>query len=159
MMLMDITPFVNEMTAGLSVTLASQIEPDQAERLAASAQAPARLAMMGAVSQVVSEASSTLPGGRLAVQLEGANLMVVYHADPLGASDMLGEDDPDDGQARLTLRLPASVKAAAEGAAAAQGASLNAWVVRALRTALNSSQGQRASAVPPRLGAQLKGWI
>ena len=158
---MDITPFVNEMTAGLTVTLASQIDPEQAERLAASAQATARLAMMGAVSQAVAEASAGLPAGRLAVQLEGGNLNIVYSPDPLGPSDLAADDDPDDGQARLTLRLPTSVKSAAEATAATQGLSLNTWVVRALRAALNLSlAGLRPPTVPPpRLGTQLKGWI
>uniref|UniRef100_UPI002741F34C toxin-antitoxin system HicB family antitoxin n=1 Tax=Actinoplanes sp. RD1 TaxID=3064538 RepID=UPI002741F34C len=44
---------------------------------------------------------------------------------------------PDEGgdQARLTLRMPESLKARAEQAAAAEGISVNAWLVRAVATA------------------------
>ena len=39
-------------------------------------------------------------------------------------------DDADDATARTTLRLPDSLKTRAEAAAAAEGLSLNTWLVR-----------------------------
>jgi predicted HicB family RNase H-like nuclease len=45
----------------------------------------------------------------------------------------------DDGMtARITLRLPESLKASVETAAAAEGISVNAWLIRALARAVSS---------------------
>ena len=69
--------------------------------------------------------------------------------------------DADDGaMARINLRLPAHLKARAEDAATAEGLSVNAWLVRAVSTALDG--GQRAS--PPARGRDkgsrgLTGWV
>lgn len=136
---MDITPFVDEMAAGLRIALAAQTEPHQADQLAAAVQAPARLALMGAVSQAAAEASDTLPTGRIGVQLAGQNLVLAFEPalSAPGASDTPSQAtlDDDDDQTRITLRLPASVKTKAEKAAASAGVSLNTWIVSALREA------------------------
>ena len=47
------------------------------------------------------------------------------------------EGPEDDNQSRITLRLPESVKARAEDAANRIGQSLNAWLVDAVRDALD----------------------
>ena len=136
---MDITPYVDQLRSDLQAALAAQTDRDQAERLAATVQAPARLAMMGAVSQAAAEASSMLPSGRISVQLAGPELVVAFEpgpaAAPTGAPAEPSAEEDDGDQARLTLRLPAAIKARAEQAASAQGLSLNTWVVRALRDA------------------------
>jgi len=132
---MDITPFVDEMAASLRLALAAQTEPQQAENLTAAVQAPARLALMGAVSQAAAEASTTLPSGRIGVQLSGPNLVVAFEPSPTDNAWQLAETTGDEEQARLTLRLPSAIKTKAEQAAASEGISLNNWVVRALRDA------------------------
>lgn len=135
---MDITPYVDDMTTGLRIALAAHTEPQQADQLAAAVQAPARLALMGAVSQAAAEASDTLPNGRIGVQLAGPNLVLAFEPGPVADEPPtpVEPSEPDDtDQARLTLRLPAYVKAQAEKAAAEQGVSLNTWVVAALRDA------------------------
>ena len=167
---MDITPYVEEMITGLRIALAAQTEPQQAEHLAAAVQAPARLALMGAISQAAAEASNTLPTGRIGVQLAGANLVLAYEPGPsapaetaptLSSADV--SDGDDDGQARLTLRLPASVKARAERAAADKGVSLNTWVVGALRDATDVDRlDMQFGPVGVRLrpGSQrMQGWV
>lgn len=170
MVRMDITPFVDEMTAGLQLALAAQTDPQQAERLAAAAQAPARLALMGAVSQAAGEASATLPAGRIGVQLAGSDLVLAFEPGPALPATRPPEPAPDnaeeedDGQARLTLRLPVSVKTKAEQAATAQGVSLNTWVVRVLRDATEDGHFDlRFGPVGLRLhqsaNQRLQGWI
>jgi len=65
----------------------------------------------------------------------------------------------DDGTARLTLRLPESLKARAEQAAAATGLSVNAWLVRAVQAALDGPQtppGPPPGSRHP--GRRLSGW-
>ena len=51
------------------------------------------------------------------------------------APPMLGEDDEEGGLARITLRIPESVKTKAEDAAARSGQSLNTWLVNVVRAA------------------------
>lgn len=69
--------------------------------------------------------------------------------------------DADDGtMARINFRLPAHLKARAESAAAAEGLSVNAWLVRAVSTALDG--GRHAS--PPGRGKDsggrgFTGWV
>jgi len=163
---MDITPYVEDMTNGLRIALAAQTEPQQADQLAAAVQAPARLALMGAISQAAAEASNTLPTGRIGVQLAGQNLIVAFEpgpsAPPMSPPPEVPDAD-DDGQTRLTLRLPASVKAKAERAAADQGVSLNTWILTALRDATAADRfDMRFGPVGVRLrpGSQrLQGWV
>jgi hypothetical protein len=56
-------------------------------------------------------------------------------------------DVPDGGElARITLRLPEPLKAQVEIAAAAEGVSVNSWLVRAIATAVaggTSAPGRR----------------
>jgi len=143
MVRMDITPFVDELSDGLRLALSADTDPELADRLANAVTAPARLALMSAVSQAATEASSTLPGGRIAVQLAGPDLVVSYEPS-LTTSAESSPDEPDfelddDDQARLTLRLPASLKIKAEKAATGHGLSLNTWIVRVLREAVMPS--------------------
>ena len=169
MVYMEITPYVDEMAAGLRLALAAQTEPDLADKLSAAAQAPARLALMGAVSQAAAEASASLPSGRIGVQLAGPNLVLAYEPDLSVPSEtnppsVDAADGDDDGQARLTLRLPTSLKVKAEQAAAEQGVSLNTWVVRALRDATDTDRFDlRVGPVGLRLhqsgGNRIQGWV
>jgi hypothetical protein len=49
-------------------------------------------------------------------------------------------EESDDGSvARISLRLPDALKGRAEAAAAAEGTSLNAWLVRAVGAAVGAS--------------------
>jgi predicted HicB family RNase H-like nuclease len=54
----------------------------------------------------------------------------------------------DDDVARITLRLPESLKEDVEKAASSDGASVNAWLVRAINNAVHASRtsGQPAGA-------------
>ena len=51
----------------------------------------------------------------------------------------------DDLSARITLRLPETLKAGVEAAAAREGVSANAWIVRALARALEPRAARRSS--------------
>jgi len=62
-------------------------------------------------------------------------------------------EDADDATARTTLRLPDSLKVRAEAAAASEGVSLNAWLVRAVTTSLDPPAGAAAA------GSSYTGWV
>ena len=49
------------------------------------------------------------------------------------------ESDDDGGTWRVTLRLPESLRSPVDAAARAEGLSVNAWLVRAVASALGGS--------------------
>ena len=62
--------------------------------------------------------------------------------------------------ARVSLRLPESVKARVEEAAAASGQSVNAWLVRAVTQTLDapSDRASRPTRESRVIGQRLSGW-
>jgi hypothetical protein len=142
---MDITPYVE----GLRHDLAAAAEaggPEAraaAERLALALDPAVRLALMDALSQAAAEITSELGAGSVEVRLRGREPQLVVDVPTVpaaapasavepGAED---EDDLDGAQARITLRLPESVKYKAEELATKGGHSLNSWIVNVVRAA------------------------
>jgi len=94
-----------------------------------------RLKLLDLFSQAAVELSSKLPSGHIEVRLAGQEPELVFVdsvADPAGAT--AGEEL----SARISLRLPESLKTAVEKAAAREGISTNAWLVRAIARATES---------------------
>jgi hypothetical protein len=60
---------------------------------------------------------------------------------PSGPAGVSGEAEEETGTSRVTLRLPDGLKVRAEAAAAHDGLSLNAWLVRAASRALGDESG------------------
>ncbi|MFE5408098.1 toxin-antitoxin system HicB family antitoxin [Microbacterium sp. NPDC056569] len=132
--------------------LAAAGGPDTAEvaaRLAAALEPAARLAILEALSEAAGEITRELAPGSVDLRLRGREVdFVVARPDPEPAAEaganpsgpvaltVAASDDPDDATARTTLRLPDSLKARAEAAAAAEGLSLNTWLVRAVAAAV-----------------------
>ena len=144
LMHMDITPYVDSLKRDLLA--AAEAAGDEArataERLTYALDPAARLAMMEAISQAAAEITAELPSGGVDVRLDGRDLDFVVHAPsavpapPAPPSPpMPGEDDEEGGLARITLRIPESVKAKAEEMAARSGQSLNTWLVSIVRSA------------------------
>jgi hypothetical protein len=100
-----------------------------------------RLALMEALSQAAAEITSEMRDGSVDVRLTGRELeFVVEHptppAEPSSPPPPAGDEEDEDGPtARITLRLPESVKARAEELASKSGSSLNTWIVNVLRAA------------------------
>ena len=102
-----------------------------AQRLSDTLGSSLRLRLLDVLSQAALELSSKLPSGHVEVRLAGQEPELVYvegdgEAEP-GA--------PEELSARITLRLPDSLKASVEAAAAREGVSVNTWLVRALARA------------------------
>jgi len=102
-----------------------------ARRLAEIVAASLRMRLFDLLSQAAAELSSKLPSGHIEVRLVGQEPEFVYVETPGGESGMAGEEL----SARISLRLPESLKTAVEHAAAREGISTNAWLVRALARA------------------------
>ncbi len=144
---MDITPFLE----GLRQDLASAADaagPDgraAADRMLLALEPALRLSLMEALSQAAAEITAELPDAIVEVRLRGRDPELVVDrtepTQPIQASAPAptsdAEDDvEDDGTiARVTLRIPESVKNKAEELAGRSGHSLNGWIVTVLRAA------------------------
>jgi hypothetical protein len=111
---------------------------EAARRLVRAVAPSARLRMLEALSEAAAEVSGRLPSGSVEARLVGGEVELVYVAWP-------GEGEPpaveEDLTARVTLRLPESLKERVEAAAGREGVSINAWLVRAARRDLERRRG------------------
>ncbi len=147
---MDITPYVESLRHDLAAAAeAGGAEAKAAaERLALALDPAVRLALMDALSQAAAEITSELPQGSVDVRLRGREPQFVVDVPtrampapaptaapaPSSAEDT-EEEGEDDALARITLRIPESVKYKAEELAAKGGHSLNSWIVNVVRAA------------------------
>jgi hypothetical protein len=138
---MDITPYVDSLKTSLvsAADSAGDETRQAAERLTFALDSSARLAIMEAVSQAAAEITAEMPNGGVDVRLNGRELDFVVHVatpTPPAPPPPPAPEDLDDGNlARITLRIPESVKAKAEEFAARNGQSLNTWLVSIVRMA------------------------
>jgi hypothetical protein len=88
-----------------------------------------------ALAEAALELSGQLDDGSVEVRIAGGDPELVY----VRAPEPPVPDSPDvDSSARITLRLPESLKARIEVAATASGISVNSWLVQALTRALET---------------------
>ena len=101
-----------------------------AHRLEGAVKQSATLRLIDALTQVALEVSSQLPNGHLDVRLAGQDPELVYVEEE--GEEPQAQSAEDGLTARITLRLPESLKVTVETAAEAEGVSVNTWLVRAL---------------------------
>src|ERR1700742_5072773 len=118
---MDITPYVENLRSSLisAADSAGDETREAAERLGFALDSSARLAIMEAVSQAASEITAEMPNGSVDVRLSGRELDFLVHVEapppPTPPAPPVPPEEPEDGNlARITLRIPESVKAKAE---------------------------------------------
>ena len=145
---MDITPYVENLRRDLvAAAEAGGAETRQAaERLVMALDPAARLALMEAVSHAAAEITAEMPSGGVEVRLSGRELdFVVQVATPLPPAPPTPPPPPtaeeleEGGMARITLRIPESVKTRAEEQATRAGHSLNTWLVNVVRAATSDT--------------------
>ena len=100
-----------------------------AERVLQAIRGSAGLRLLDALGEAALEISAQLPGSRRGAPRRARIPALVY----VGEEEAPPEPAADDGlTARITLRLPESLKASIEADAAREGISVNSWLVRAL---------------------------
>ena len=105
-----------------------------AQRLGEALSSNLRLKLLDLLSQAAVELSSKLPSGHIEVRLAGQEPELVFVDAPGEAAGIAGEEL----SARISLRLPESLKTTVEKSAAREGVSTNAWLVRAIARATES---------------------
>jgi hypothetical protein len=147
---MDLTPYLEALRADLSAAAApgGADTARAAELLGHSLEASARLVLLEALSDAAAEITTRLREATVEVRLRGreADLVVNHTAIPEPApAPPAPPTGPDGGDlTRLTLRMPEALKTHVEETAAAEGVSVNAWLVRAVTAAVN-----RPAPTPP----------
>lgn len=133
---MQLTAHIDALLADLAMTaeLGDENVALAAERLSETLRGSARLRLLDLLSEVTLEISGQLPSGHVEVRLAGQEPSLVYveerQQEEFGAAD-------DGMAARISLRLPDALKNAIDDAAAKEGISVNAWLVRELKRALH----------------------
>ena len=168
---MDLGPFVDTLRRDLLAAVDTS-DPERAalaERLIAGLDAAVRLAMIDVLAAAAEELTADLAPGSVELRLRGREPQFVVTAAappeppaPPPPPPPPGVEGDDAATARISLRLPDSLKARIEAAAAARGISVNSWLVGALLDAVDEwVRGGRADA-PRRTrgpGTRMSGWV
>lgn len=132
-----------------------------AERLAAGLDAAVRLVLLDVLSAAAGEITRDLAPGSVDMRLRGREIEFVVtqpNTEPDSDERPAATVDLDDAStSRTTLRLPDALKARVDEAAAADGMSVNTWLVRAIAAALQPKQ-RRSTQRTLRTGDNFAGW-
>jgi hypothetical protein len=157
---MELRPYVE--TIHHQLLVAAEAGGDEtralAERLVAPLDAAIRLTLQDALGAAAEEITVELAPGSVELRLRGGSPEFVVTPAPTDSSanaagdglappyapSTSGSGEADDGLvARINLRMPDQVKTRVEQAAAAEGFSINTWLVRAASAALERGESDR----------------
>ncbi|MER6581436.1 hypothetical protein [Nonomuraea sp. NPDC001023] len=182
---MDLAPYVDQLRRELMLAAGTGGEQARAlaERFAATLESAARLALLEALSAAADEITQDLAPGSVEVRLRGRDPAFVVTPPP-AAHPFPDQDEPpvsagpgerppmppppetdEGGTSRISLRVPETLKPRIEEAAARDGLSVNAWLVRAVSAALDPGDAtrdatRRATRRPaPQTGNRYSGWV
>ncbi|WP_017241520.1 toxin-antitoxin system HicB family antitoxin [Streptomyces sp. SS] len=173
---MDLTPYVDTLRRELAVAAEAGGEEarELADRLTAPLESAARLTMLNVLSAATDEITRELAPGSVDVRLRGLDPDFVVTlppsaaastepTEPAASAEPLPAPAPAEGDeggtARVNLRLPAHLKARAEEAAAREGLSVNAWLVRAVSAAVDGGTRPRTPEKARTVGQTFTGWV
>ncbi|HMK11166.1 MAG TPA: hypothetical protein VK461_06275 [Acidimicrobiales bacterium] len=165
---MEMSPYVEELQQQLLSTaeLGGDDARALAERLVPHLDGMVRLVLLDALSAAAAEITTEMAPGSVSVRLRGreAEFDVIAPLAPAPTDDVAGGSAPppdaEEGEvARITLRLPENLKTQVEQAASRERLSVNAWLVRAVASALDGRRRDPRPTTPSPYGGQrLSGW-
>jgi len=161
---MDLSPFLDGLRRDLTASVAAA-GPEAArtgELLAGALEPAARLTLLEVLSEAAAEITAALEDVEVDVRMRGrdADLVITEASHPEPAAPPRAEPpaEPDSDMARITLRLPEHLKAQVEHAAAAEGISVNTWLVRATAAGLHPPLPPTAPPSGGRRGRRITGF-
>jgi Arc-like DNA binding domain len=158
---MDLSPYIESVRVGVSTatSLADEQTQQVAERLGTALESSTRLALIHALSDAAGTISAELAPSSVELRMVGTDPEFVVtvqsgEAEPTllmpesgetsqGAEEPSTTDAEDEPVARITLRLPQSVKTRVDEVASSEGISTNAWLIRAVMDALAERSSSR----------------
>jgi len=125
-----------------TASLGDEVAADAARRVSEALAGSLHLHLLDLLGEAALEISGQLESGRVEVRLAGREPELVVVTDQTTAPEHvgLGEEHTE----RITLRLPESLKTGIEGAAAREGVSTNAWLVRSIARVLDQQSTKRS---------------
>lgn len=140
--MVDTTAFLEAIRADLhSLTEGDDEAGAAAERVGRTLESSLQLRLFDILGQAALELSEQMPSGHVEVRLAGRDVqLVLVPAEPI-------EDSPpadEAGTARLTLRMPESLKTRVEQASGHEAISTNAWLVRTITRGLDGAPRRRS---------------
>lgn len=129
-----------ELAAGVS--LSDEAAAEAARRISEGLAATLHLHFLDVLGEVALELSGQLDSGRIEVRLAGREPELAYVPETAPDAGQFGFGEEHSG--RITLRLPESLKTSVEAAAAREGVSTNAWLVRAIARVLDHQSAKRS---------------
>jgi hypothetical protein len=160
---MELGPYVTELQRQLVAAAEGGSEDTRvaAERLTSGLDAAVRLVMLDVLSAAIGEITRDLAPGSVDLRLRGREVEFVVTAPTAEAEHderpAAAVDLDDVSTSRTTLRLPDALKVRVDEAAAADGLSVNSWLVRAVAAALQPKQ-RRSAQRTVRTGDNFAGW-
>ena len=141
---MQLDTHIQAIQADLAATagLGDEATAEAARRLSDALTATLHVRLLDLIGEAASEVGAQLDSGRVEVRLAGREpeLVVV----PEDAPDRIEVAAGEEYAGRITLRLPETIKAAIEAAAAQEGISTNAWLVKTIAHSLHSRSVKRS---------------
>ena len=127
---------IQEDLAAAAALAGDESTADAGRRLSQALGSSLHLHLLDVVSEAAAALSDSVPG-RIEVRLSGRDPELVYVEEEVepAPAPASGEDALS---ARITLRLPDSLKIQIELAASGEGVSTNSWIVRALARGLDA---------------------
>jgi HicB family len=132
--------------------LGDDVVAEVAERIAdvLGRSVPGRI--LDVLSAAAAELTATLPDGRVDIRVAGDDVDMTYVEDAPGPA-AAPTGDGDEQSARITLRLGEALKSRLEHVAAADGVSVNTFIVRTLERGTSTNRSRSA-----RTGNRLRGY-
>ena len=177
---MDLRPYVENLQQQLlgAADAGGEEARALAQRLLAPLDAAMRLALQDALALAAEEITCELVPGSVELRVRGGALEFAVTLPADAGDDHSGSDrgvsnptetdaapaEPGDGDdremSRINLRMPENLKARVEQAAAGEGLSVNAWLVRAASAALQrgDAPSTRSQDISARSSRRYTGW-
>src|SRR4051794_34174932 len=172
---MDLSPYLETVRQGVSnaAALGDDATRQVADRLGGAVEASTRLALINALSDAAAEVSAEVAPTSVELRMTGSDPeIVVVVPSPIAEPTLLlpdhaaaGDHDPDAGAfeaeplespegddeptARISLRVPGSVKVKIDERADRDGLSTNAWLLRAVMDSLEDRPAVPRPPTPP----------
>ena len=125
-------------TAALGDEATSEAARHMSDALAATL----HLHLLDLLGEAALEIGGQIDSGRVEVRLAGREPELVVITDDVPDSTQFGFGEESSG--RITLRLPESLKSGIEAAAAREGVSTNAWLVRSIARTLEQRPSKKS---------------
>ena len=125
---MNVAAYVEALQQDLAnvAGLGDEAIAEAAGRIAAALESTLRLRLLDLLGEAAAELTAQLPDGHVDVRVTGGEPELVYVPDP-GAP---APSSLEDLTARITLRLPETLKAIVDAAAQEAGVSANTWLLQ-----------------------------